>query len=223
MFEPNKDLEPMSGTTKMRNLLILLTISSLTYLSGCSNIPYLESAPLKRAVTQSPDSYRYLIGPGDTLDIFVWRNEEVSSSVVVRPDGKITTPLVEDLAASNKTPSELARNIEKVLSRYIKDPIVTVTVGGFSGPLSEQIRVVGEAATPAAMPYRQYMTLLDVIIAVGGLTNSADGNNAKVFRVVEGKPKEYRVRLDDLIRGGDISANVEMLPGDILIIPEAWF
>ncbi|MCO7226256.1 XrtA/PEP-CTERM system exopolysaccharide export protein [Pleionea sp. CnH1-48] len=203
------------------NALFLVTF--LAFLSGCSGIPYLESARLKQPFTSSPDVYEYLIGPGDSLDVFVWRNPEVSAKVVVRPDGKITTPLVEDLNASNITPSQLARNIEKVLATYIKDPIVTITVRGFSGPLSEQIRVVGEAAKPRVLAYRQHLTLLDVMIAVGGLTEFADGNDARIFRVVNGVPREYKVRLDDLVRGGDIRANVELLPGDVLIIPEAWF
>ncbi len=147
----------------------------------------------------------------------------MSATVTVRPDGKITTPLVEDINASNITPAQLARNVEKVLATYIKDPIVTVTVRGFAGPLSEQIRIVGEASKPKALSYQQNMTLLDAMIEVGGLTDFADGNDARIFRVVNGNPREYIVRLDDLIRGGDITANVELLPGDILIIPEAWF
>ena len=211
----------LNGKLKLFNLLILAPLFSL--LTACGGVPLLESARLKQPYTTSPDDYNYLIGPGDNLQVFVWRNPEVSSSVVVRPDGKITTPLVEDLNASNITPAQLARNIEKVLATYIKDPIVTVTVQDFSGPLSEQVRVVGEATTPSVLSYRQHMTLLDVMIAVGGLTDFADGNDARIVRVVDGQAREFRVRLDDLIRGGDITANAELLPGDILIIPEAWF
>lgn len=175
------------------------------------------------SVTTDPDDYKYLIGPGDTVQIFVWRNPEVSQAAVVRPDGMITTPLVEDLPASGKTPTQLARDIEKVLETYIRQPIVTVLVAGGLGPYSEQIRVVGEAANPQALTYKQDMTLLDLMIQVGGITEFAAGNNASILRVVDGKPTEFRVRLDDLIRDGDISANVDMLPGDILIIPESWF
>ena len=156
------------------------------------------------------------------MQIFVWRNPEVSQSVTVRPDGKITTPLVEDLQASGRTPTQLARDIEKVLETYIRQPIVTVIMGGFGGPYSEQIRVVGEAAKPQSIPYREKMSLLDVMILVGGLTQFADGNEAKIVRVVEGQQQQYRVRIDDLLKDGDITANVDMLPGDILIVPESW-
>lgn len=183
----------------------------------------LPAAPLNEPATTDPAKYNYLIGPGDSVNVFVWRNPDVSSTVTVRPDGKITTPLVEDLPASGKTPTALARDIEKVLGSYIKEPIVTVTVGGFVGPYSEQIRVVGEAAKPQTLSYRQNMTLLDVMIAVGGLTDFAAGNDATVVRIVNGKQEQYSVRLEDLVRGGDISANGALLPGDILIIPESWF
>ena len=167
--------------------------------------------------------YTYIIGPGDNVNIFVWRNPEVTMSVPVRPDGKITTPLVEDLQASGRTPSELAREIEEVLSTYIKDPSVTVIVTGFIGPYDQQIRVIGEAAEPRALPYKQDMTLLDVIIAVGGLTEFAAGNRVTLVRQVNGEETKYRLKVDDLIQDGDISANVYMLPGDVLIVPESWF
>jgi len=173
--------------------------------------------------TASPDEYTYLIGPGDEVQIFVWRNPEVSQSVTVRPDGKISTPLVEDLQASGKTPTQLARDLEKALETYIRQPIVTVIVAGGIGPYSEQIRVVGQATKPQAIAYKQRMTLLDVMIAVGGLTEFADGNNTKIVRVVDDQQQEYLARVDDLLNDGDINANVDMLPGDILIIPESWF
>lgn len=165
----------------------------------------------------------YLIGPGDNVQIFVWGNPELSSSVPVRPDGRITTPLVEDVKASGKTSTQLAREMEKQLSRYIKNPVVTVIVTGFIGRYSEQIRVVGEATSPQTIPYREHITLLDLMIAVGGMTEFAAGNRASIVRIVNGEQQQFRVRLDDLIKDGDISANVSMLPGDILIIPEAWF
>lgn len=187
--------------------------------------------------TTSPEQYRYLIGPGDQLQIFVWRNPEVSQTVTVRPDGKISTPLVEDLQASGKTTAQLARDLEKALETYIRQPIVTVIVANGIGPYSEQIRVVGQvgqgdqsrqssqsgqAARPQAIAYKQKMTLLDVMIVVGGLNEFADGNKTRLVRAVDGQQKEYQVRLDDLLNG-DITANVDMLPGDILIVPEAWF
>lgn len=184
--------------------------------------------------TSSPDTYTYQIGPGDQLQIFVWRNPEVSQTVVVRPDGKITTPLVEDLQASGKTPNQLARDMEKALETYIRQPIVTVIVAGGIGPYSEQIRVIGQVggsqggtgrvagAQARAIAYRHKMTLLDVMVSVGGLSEFAAGNNTKLVRVVEGKQQEYQVRLEDLLNG-DITANVDILPGDILIVPEAWF
>jgi polysaccharide export outer membrane protein len=173
--------------------------------------------------TTSPDEYNYLIGPGDSVQIFVWRNPEVSQAVTVRPDGKISTPLVEDLQASGKTPTQLARDLEKALETYIRQPIVTVIVAGGIGPYSEQIRVVGQATSPQAIAYKRNMTLLDVMITVGGLTEFADGNNTKIVRIVDGQQKEYLARVDDLLNDGDINANVDMLPGDILIIPESWF
>ncbi len=165
----------------------------------------------------------YLIGPGDSLSIFVWRNPDLSTSVPVRPDGRITIPLVEDLPASGKTPSQLARDIERELAKYVKDPMVTVMVTGFVGPYSQQVRVVGEAARPQALPYRANMTVLDVMIAVGGLTEFAAGNRARLVRTVEGRQEVIELRLDDLLKDGDISANVAMMPGDTLIIPESWF
>ena len=176
-------------------------------------------APAPAASVVSAD---YLIGPGDSVSIQVWRNPELSSSVPVRPDGKITAPLVEDLPAMGKDPSTLARDIEKELAKYIRDPVVTVIVTGFVGPYSEQIRVVGEAAKPQTLPYRQKMTLLDLMIAVGGITDFADGNRATILRTSEGN-KQYSVRIKDLIKDGDVSANVEMRPGDVLIIPQSWF
>lgn len=186
------------------------------FLAGCSSYP---PAPTLAA---SAD-YRYIIGPGDNVSINVWRNPELSMSVPVRPDGLITGPLVEDMPAMGKTPTALARDMEKVLGTFIRDPVVTVIVTGFVGTQSEQIRVVGEAAKPQALPYKQNTTLLDVMIAVGGLTDFADGNGATIVRAVEGSQQQFSVRLRDLIRRGDVSANVDMKPGDVLIIPQSWF
>jgi len=186
-------------------------------ITGCTTNPY----PPAPQIAASPD-YLYKIGPGDSVNINVWRNPEISASVPVRPDGKLTAPLIEDLPAMGKDPTTLARDVEKALSKYIRDPVVTVIVGGFVGPYPEQIRVMGEAAKPQALSYRQGMTLLDLMIAVGGLTDFADGNNASIMRTSEGG-KQYSVRLKDLVKRGDISANVDVKPGDILLIPQSWF
>jgi polysaccharide export outer membrane protein len=187
-------------------------------LAGCGSVGG-EAAPRKVA---SP-TYNYLIGPLDTLQIIVWRNPDLSSSVPVRPDGKVSVPLVEDLPVLGKNSTQVARDIEKAMSKFVRDPVVTVIVTTFNGPYSEQIRVVGEATRPQALPYRQHMTLLDVMIAVGGLTDFADGNAASVFRASQGGPKQYNVRLKDLIRRGDATANIEMMPGDVVVIPQSWF
>jgi len=170
------------------------------------------------------EDYEYLIGPGDILNIFVWRNPDVSAEEVpVRPDGKISTPLVEELVASGKTAKQLAKEIEDALATYIQDPLVTVTVVSFVGGYEEQVRVVGQAVTPAALPYRKNMSLLDVVISVGGLTEFADGNRSKLIRKVGNTQRELAVRLEDLVEDGDMTANIQMYPGDVLIIPEAWF
>lgn len=184
-------------------------------LGGCASKPTLP-------MEATPPS-DYLIGAGDVVNIVVWRNPEVSQSVPVRPDGKITTPLVEDLQASGKTSTELARDIEKALSKFIQQPVVTVVVTGFVGTYGEQIRVIGQAAKPQALPYRVDMSLMDVLIAVGGVTEFAAGNRASIIRTVDGKQQKFNVRLHDLIRDGDISANVPMRPGDVLVIPESFF
>ena len=178
--------------------------------------------PLAPADDSAP-MHDYLIGPGDSVNIIVWRNPEVSLTVAVRPDGKITTPLVEDLAASGKTSTQLARDIEHALSKYIQQPVVTVIVTNFSGPYGEQIRVIGEAAKPQALPYRLGMSLMDVLIAVGGITDFAAGNKASIIRLRDGSQQQLGVRLDDLLKNGDISANVMMRPGDVLLIPESFF
>lgn len=191
----------------------------LIAISGCATkYPPLEGGPPPALAT--PD---YIIGAGDSINIFVWRNPELSTSVTVRPDGRITTPLIEDVQASGKTPTQLARDMEKELEVYIKNPVVTAMVSGFQGLYSEQVRVVGQAANPQALPYRDQMTILDLVIAVGGLTDFADGNKSTIVRVVDGEWQQFGVRIDDLINRADISANTHLLPGDILIIPESWF
>jgi len=199
--------------------LYLLPVLLVGLLSACANKPIYPPAPAKAEASE----WMYLLGPGDSVNVFVWGNPEVSGSFPIRPDGKITMNLAEDLPASNKTPTQLAREIEKVLARYIQDPVVTVNVGGGVGPFNQQIRVLGEAAKPQALNYREDMTLVDLMIAVGGITDFAAGNRASILRVVEGKPQQFGVRIEDLIKDGDISANVDMRPGDVLIIPESWF
>lgn len=199
------------------NLFILLaTALAAALLSGCaSSLP-----PAPQSVAS--EEYSYKIGPGDNLNIVVWRNPELSMSVPVRPDGKISAPLIDDLNAMGKDSTSLARDIEKELAKFIRDPVVTVIVTSFVGPYSEQIRVIGEAAKPQILAYKQKMTLLDVMIAVGGITDFADGNRATILRTGDTNA-QYSVRLKDLVKGGDVSANVEMQPGDVLIIPQSWF
>lgn len=206
---------------RLNNIFGVLGRSLLIAVAGMVLFGCASKQPAAPALAASPD-YKYLIGPGDTVNIIVWRNPEISMSVPVRPDGRISAPLVEDLPAMGKDPTTLARDIEKELGKYIRDAVVTVVVTHFVGPYSEQIRVVGEAAKPQVLAYRQKMTLLDVMIAVGGMTDFADGNNAKILRTAD-DGKQYGVRIKDLIKRGDVSANVEMRPGDVLIIPQSWF
>lgn len=200
-----------------RNGVVLLVVLFATLvLSGCASRVSLALPALAPSVD-------YLIGAGDVVNVSVWRNPDVSLSVPVRPDGKITTPLVEDLQAAGKTSTELARDIEKALEKYIQQPLVTVIVTSFVGPYAQQIRVIGAAARPQALAYRQGMSLLDVLIAVGGVTDFAAGNKANIIRTINGAQQAIPVRLHDLLRDGDISANINLMPGDILVIPEGWF
>lgn len=191
------------------------------FVAGCASKP--TTPIVEGEVGAANYKHEYRIGPGDNVIISVWRHPEVSLTVPVRPDGKITTPLVEDLPASGKTGTELARDIEKALAKYIQDPVVTVTITGFVGPYGEQIRVIGQAAKPQALAYREGMSVMDVVIAVGGLTDFAAGNKASIVRNVSGKQQKFPVRLNDLIRDGDLSANMPVRPGDILVIPESFF
>ena len=200
----------------MKHTTVAAAAALALLLAGCAT----RTPPPPQTQVTNPD---YLIGPGDSVSIMVWRNPEVSMSVPVRPDGKITTPLVEDLPAAGKTSTELARDIEKALAKFIQQPVVTVIVTNFVGNFSEQIRVIGQAAKPQALAYRRDMSLMDVLIAVGGVTEFAAGNRASVIRTVDGRQQKFNVRLDDLIKDGDISANMPMRPGDVLIIPESFF
>lgn len=198
-------------------LAAMTAVIAAILLTACATTAY----PPAPASAGNVD-YNYHIGPTDIVNVIVWRNPELSMTVPVRPDGKITTPLIDDLDALGKTPSELERDMEKALVKYIRDPVVTVVVTNFAGPATEQVRVIGEAAKPQVLPYKKDMTVLDVMIAVGGLTDFADGNSAHIFRLADGG-KLYSVRLRDLVKRGDITANVGMQPGDILIIPQSWF
>lgn len=187
-------------------------------LAGCAGTSGHPPAPASVASVDRP----YVIGPLDVLGITVWRNPDLSVTVTVRPDGRISMPLLkEDIVAAGKNAAELSRTIEKGLEG-IRDPRVTVVVSGFQGTFSEQIRIVGEAANPQAVPFRRDMTVLDVMIQAGGLTDFADGNAAVLVRGSEAG-KQYSLRLKDLLKRGDISANSAVLPGDIIIVPQSWF
>jgi polysaccharide export outer membrane protein len=216
-------LNSKASVFRVRVIGILAIV--LVALFGCASQPSpvdLDGQGLSSAT--QPPSYEYVLGPGDVLDIFIWRNPDLNSTAVpIRPDGNISAPLVDEIAAAGKTPKALAREIEQKLTHFIKNPYVTVIVRQFSGALKDQVRVVGEAATPRALPYRTRLTLLDVMISVGGLTEFAAGNRAKVVRVTDKGEVQIPVRLADLLRDGDISANIPMTPGDIVIIPESWF
>lgn len=201
-----------------------MAVLTLAFLQACSSgsEQTLPSAPAA-TLQQTEDVPIYVIGPLDTLEVFVWGNPELSSGATVRPDGRVTLPIVEDMPAAGKTPAALAREIEEELGKFVVDPIVTVSVSGFVGPFAQQVRIVGEASEPQAIPYRANMTILDVMIAVQGLTEFAAGNRTQLVRTEGGEQIAYNVRLDDLLRDGDISANVSVFPGDVIIIPESWF
>jgi len=209
----------MDSWTALLRISIVSLLAGFT-LSACGTRNDLPAAPTHAEVTQTAPDYK--LGPLDEIEVFVWRSPELSSSVPIRPDGKISLPLIEDMQAAGKTPTELARDIEEALKVYVNEPIVTVIVDGFKGAFSQQVRIVGETQDPKALPYRTGMTVLDVLIAVGGLTEFADGNNAVLVRYDNGEETAYRLLLDDLIRSGDIRANVPVLPGDVIIIPESW-
>jgi len=208
--------DPRGAHRALTGMLVLLVV----VVSGCSSNPYEPVPEPERSV--EPD-YHYVVGPGDTMEIFVWGNEELTTGAVVRPDGKLTTRLVEDLVASGRTSTQLARDIEKAYAQYVRQPVVSVIVNGFVGVPEQRVRVVGEATNPMGIPYTMHMTLLDLMIAVGGMTQYAAGNNSVLVRVEDGRQISYGLRLDDLIKDGDISANLTLMPGDIIIISESWF
>ena len=208
--------------TLARSLLVLGTAA--TALTGCAT-GRTELPPASYVAGQERPGEEYVIGPLDQLNIFVWRNPELSSKVQVRPDGRITTPLVADMPAVGKTPAMLAADMKKELGEYIKDPIVQVIVENFSGTFSQQVRIVGATEKPASIPFRANMTLLDAMIAVGGLSQYAAGNKAKLVRYDRdtGKQKEYGIQVGRLLKQGDSKANVRLEPGDVIIIPESMF
>ena len=207
------------STTLAKLALAFLVMAGL---AACADHDPPAPANVQLLQPVTPD---YRIGPLDTIQIFVWQSPEFSVTVPVRPDGRISTPLIEDLEATGRTPTQLARDIEEKLKVYVQDPLVTVIVSGFAGPFDQQVRVVGEALQPRAIPYRANMTMLDVMIEVGGLTEFASGNRAVLARGGTGAGNQgtFNVRLDDLLRDGDIGANVPVLPGDVVIIPQSWF
>ena len=194
-------------------------------LSGCASSSAGELAPANFVASQEGPGEEYVIGPLDKLTVHVWRNDELGATVQVRPDGRITTPLVADMPAVGKTPTMLAEDIRLQLSQYIAEPLVTVIVNEFAGTFSQQIRVVGATEKPASLPYRANMTVLDAMIAVGGLSEFAAGNRSRLVRVDKqtGRQVEFKLRLSDLIKNGDIKANVRLEPGDVIIIPESMF
>jgi polysaccharide biosynthesis/export protein len=208
-----------SSSVSVKPWLKATLLGSVLATTGCAFMSGNQPLAPTQVETQA---HRYRIGPLDTLNIQVWRNPELSSTITVRPDGRISSPLVEDLVAAGRTPADLSRDIEKALGKFIRDPVVTILVSGFQGVFSDQIRIVGEASRPQSVPYRQDMTILDVMVQVGGLTDFADGNGAVLVRGSE-KGKQYRIRLKDLLKRGDISANVPVKPGDIVIVPQSFF
>lgn len=199
-----------------RTLVAAWAFVVMAALAACATGP--DAPPVSSTKTATAD---YVIGPGDTLQISVWRTPELSTTVPVRPDGRISTPLVEDIEAAGKTPAALGREIEGRLKKFVSDPVVTVMVSSFVG--DQQVRIVGEAAQPKSMPYMAHMTVLDALIAAGGLTPYAAGNRTKLVRIANGHETDFNVRLDDLLKDGDMSANTELQPGDIIIIPQTFF
>jgi polysaccharide biosynthesis/export protein len=204
-------------------LSVSLIAVALTGCAGSSSGPQLPSASF--VATQEGPGEEYIIGPLDTLTIFVWRNPELGAKVQVRPDGRISTPLIADMPAVGKTPTMLAQDIKVQLSEYIRDPLVSVIIDNFSGTFSQQIRVVGATEKPASIPYRANMTLLDAMISVGGLSEYAAGNKARLIRYDRGtgRQREFAIKLSDLLKRGDTRANVRLEPGDVIIIPESSF
>lgn len=213
------------GAAVMRSVAVVVLMGMLAAAPVCAAGKDRELPPAPFVPSGGQAGEDYTIGPLDALTVFVWRNPELGAQVEVRPDGRITLPLINDMVAVGKTSSQLADDIKVALSTYIKDPIVSVIVNHFSGTLAQQIRIVGAASKPATISYRSDMTLLDAMIAVGGLSEFAAGNRAKLIRYesATGKQVEYKLRIDSLLKKGDIKANVKLQPGDVIIIPESTF
>jgi polysaccharide export outer membrane protein len=207
-------------------LACALTSVALAGCAGSATGPALPPATFVSRDSAPTDAQeQYVIGPLDSLTIFVWRNPELGGKVQVRPDGRISTPLIQDLQAVGKTPTQLAADVKVALTKYVTDPLVSVMVDNFSGTYSQQVRVVGATEKPASLPYRANMTLLDAMIAVGGLNQYAAGNKARLVRYDKeaGKQTVFNVRIADLLKKGDTKANVQLQPGDVIIIPESMF
>ena len=204
-------------------LRALALCAAFSMLTGCSDELTLPPVGITASTASYENSSDYRLGPGDVVNVVVWHNTDLSSQVPVRPDGRISMPLLGDVVAAGKTPMDLAKEIKDKLKPYVKDPLVTVTPTQFVGPIARQVRVIGEAVQPRAVPYSSNMTLLDVMIAVGGLTRYADGDRAVIVSLEKGTQKTYHVHLDGLIRDGDVSENVALEPGDVLIIPQRFF
>jgi len=215
---PERSKTMKFGLSAVRYVWSLPIITEALLMTGCAG----PGAAPPPSAAEGP-AYHYVIGAGDQLQLFVWKSPDLSTTLTVRPDGMISLPLIEDIQAAGRTPTMLGHDITQRLAVYVHDPIVTVMVVSFGGPFDHQIRVIGEAAKPRAFAYRSDMTVLDVMIEVGGLTNFAAGNRAVIVRTINGHESSFGVKLDNLVRDGDVSANVAMAPGDIVIIPEAWF
>lgn len=198
-----------------RGFLLLLSLLGLVSAGGCTSL-----RPPPRTVGETP---AYVIGAGDSLQVFVWHNQDLSTTVPVRPDGKISLPLVNDIEAAGRTPTQLAADLQERLKKFVTDPVVTVVVSSFVGPFSQQIRIVGQAEKPQAISYRAGITVLDAMIAVGGLTQYAAGNRAVLVRNVGGRQQSFALHLADLLENGSISANAPLAPGDVIIIPQTYF
>jgi len=226
LLHPVKDTLALRFKAGLRLMPAFLVAWALGTSSGWSAPPSPvaapDGAPATTTAPSSENSSNYIIGPGDTLEVFVWQNPDLSQTVPVRPDGKISTPLVENMVAVGKTPSQLARDMEKVLGVYVRSPKVNIIVTHALGELTE-VKVVGQVLKPEAVPYREGMTVIDVILDCGGLTQYAAGNRARIVRTQNGRSEEIRVKLQNLMQKGDMSQNIKLLPGDVVVIPQSIF
>lgn len=210
-------IQHRSAVGNLFSRLLLLCVAAIA-LAACSTTAPYPPAPTK----VEPPNLSYKIAPLDSLNIVVWRNPELSATVTVRPDGYISTPLVENMQAAGRTPADLARDVEKALSKYIREPVVSIVVTGFQAGYTDQVRIVGDVGKPLAVPYRENMTILDLVIQAGGPTEFANTKGTMIIRGSEGG-KRYSVRLNELLQGGDTAANVNLMPGDIVVVPRSLF